>query len=109
MATYIKGGYEMSKGKREHVNPVDEIMTPPVEETKVEVQEQPKTASGTVVDCIRLNIRKKPSVNSQPVGSVAVNTELKVNLNQSNDEWLKVCTKDGTEGFCMKKYVKIEP
>lgn len=108
METYIKGGNEMNKYKREQIKPSDENMTPPVEETEANVQEEPKKVSGIVVDCNRLNIRTKPSINSKPVGNVTVNSEVTINLNQSNDEWLKVITKDGVEGFCMKKYVKIK-
>lgn len=98
----------MNKDKREQIKQSDENMTPPVEETEANVQEEPKKVSGIVVDCNRLNIRTKPSINSQPVGNVTVNSEVVINLNQSNDEWLKVITKDGVEGFCMKKYVKIK-
>lgn len=108
METYIKGGNEMNKYKREQIKPSDENMTLPVEETEANVQEEPKKVSGIVVNCNRLNIRTKPSINSQPVGNVTVNSEVIINLNQSNDEWLKVITKDGVEGFCMKKYVKIK-
>jgi uncharacterized protein YgiM (DUF1202 family) len=98
----------VNKGKREQIKPFDGIMTPPVEETEENVQEEPKKVSGTVVNCNRLNIRTKPSINSEPVGNVTVDSEVIVNLNQSNNEWFKVITKDGVEGFCMKKYVKIE-
>ena len=108
METYIKGGNEMNKYKREQIKPSDENMTPPVEETEANVQEEPKKVSGIVVDCNRLNIRTKPSINSQPVGNVTVNSEVTINFNQSNNEWFKVITKDGVEGFCMKKYVKIK-
>lgn len=108
METYIKGGNKMNKGKREQLKPFDGIMTPPVEKTEANVQEEPKKVSGIVVDCNRLNIRTKPSINSQPVGNVTVNSEVIINLNQSNNEWFKVITKDGVEGFCMKKYVKIK-
>lgn len=96
----------MNKNKRDQIKPSDENMTPPVEETEANVQEEPKKVSGIVVDCNRLNIRTKPSINSQPVGNVTVNSEVTINLNQSNNEWFKVITKDGVEGFCMKKYVK---
>lgn len=108
METYIKGGNKMNKNKREQLKQSDENMTPPVEETEANAQEEPKKVSGTVVDCNRLNIRTKPSINSQPVGNVTVDSEVIVNINQSNNEWFKVITKDGVEGFCMKKYVKIE-
>ena len=108
METYIKGGNKMNKNKRDQIKPSDENMTPPVEETEVNAQEEPKKVSGIVVDCNRLNIRTKPSINSQPVGNVTVNSEVTINLNQSNNEWFKVITKDGVEGFCMKKYVKIK-
>ena len=108
METYIKGGNKMNKGKREQLKPSDENMTPPVEETEANVQEEPKKVSGIVVDCNRLNIRTKPSINSQPVGNVTANSEVIINLRQSHNEWFKVITKDGVEGFCMKKYIKIE-
>lgn len=43
---------------------------------------------GVVTDCLKLNIREKPSKDS-------------------NDDWYAVCTATGIEGFCMKKFVAV--
>lgn len=62
---------------------------------------------GIVVNCQRLNIRKEPSVNSRVIGLAEVSDELKIDMDNSTDEWYAVITTDGTEGFCMKMFIKL--
>lgn len=81
-----------------------------VEDTPVETipEEIPSTKEGVVTDCLRLNIRKEPSMDAKILCVVDLCTTLKVDMNRSTDEWFSVCTENGVEGFCMKKYVTIK-
>lgn len=77
-------------------------------ETSEEVLEEPTTVTGLVMNCVRLNIRRKTNINSEIVGGVKAGDKLAINLNQSTEDWLSVTTEDGVKGFCMKQYVNIE-
>lgn len=80
-----------------------EVIEPVVEE--VTELETINTTVGVVTDCIKLNIRNKPNVNAKVLCTVNVLSELIIDTQKSNDNWLSVCTESGVEGFCMKKYV----
>jgi uncharacterized protein YgiM (DUF1202 family) len=62
---------------------------------------------GVVTDCVRLNIRKEPKVGSQIIGKIDRQTELMIEGKASTDDFYKVCTAAGIEGFCMKKFIAI--
>lgn len=75
----------------------------PVTETVEEVAE----VFGVVTDCLRLNIREKPAKDSAVVTIVTCLDELKIDPDNSTDDWYAVCTASGVEGFCMKKFVAV--
>ena len=66
-----------------------------------------RNAIGVVTDCLKLNIREKPSKSSRVVAIVTCLDELEISMGDSNDEYYAVCTAAGIEGFCMKKFVAI--
>lgn len=78
-----------------------EIEEPKVEETKY--------VTGIVTDCLKLNVREDPYPTATILGIITASTELIVNTEESVDEFYKVCTATGLEGYCMKKFVTIMP
>ena len=62
---------------------------------------------GYVTDCLKLNIRKEPSLEAGILCEVPVNTKLLIAPDTSTEEWLSVVTESGVNGFCMAKYVNI--
>lgn len=62
---------------------------------------------GVATDCLKLNIREKPSKDSRVVTVVTCLDELEIDMGDSNDDWYAVCTATGIEGFCMKKFVAV--
>lgn len=64
--------------------------------------------SGIVTDCLKLNIRKEPSPNSRIVCAIDCLTEVIIDEKESTDEFYKICTVSGVEGFCMKKFITIQ-
>lgn len=89
---------------------VDILVTAVDEAVKAEPAEVeiPATMSGRVINCGKLNIRKRPTVKSAVVSTVVVGSKVTVDSKTLTDEWLGVVTESGVEGFCMSKYVTIE-
>ena len=75
-----------------------------VQET-VDTVTLPETVTGTVVNCAKLNVRAEASANAEVVDVLAVNTEIEINVEKSNNEWFNVCTASGINGYCMRKFV----
>lgn len=67
--------------------------------TEAEAVNEPHTGSGIVTDCLYLNVRKLPDINAD----VAV----VIDLDASTEDFYKVRTSDGVEGFCMRKYIAL--
>lgn len=92
-------------------NPVEEV-EPEIEENIQEApateETIPETIIGFVTGCIKLNIRKEPSIDAEVLCEVVATSPLSIDLENSTDEWLSVGTELGVEGFCMKKYVNIK-
>jgi uncharacterized protein YgiM (DUF1202 family) len=63
---------------------------------------------GIVVNCNLLNVRKEADSDSGIICTVSALSELMINLTESTDEFYKVYTVTGVEGFCLKKYVAIK-
>ena len=78
-----------------------------IEKTSIieEVSEQEKPVQGLVSGCKRLNVRKKPSINSDVVCVIDDGTEVLVIKSDSTNEWFEVVAVNGEKGYCMKKYI----
>ena len=103
---------------KEETTPVEEIeesidTTETVEETEVVTEETeviedktpdevPKPVYG-VVNCSKLNIRRGPSIDTASLCIVEGGSKL--DIEQYNEEWLKVLTEDGISGYCMRKLI----
>lgn len=69
----------------------------------------PKTTTGVVANCVKLNVRANPNTAADAVTTLDVKSEVTVDLGNSTSEWFKVRTAAGVEGYCMKKFVNINP
>ena len=103
---------------KEETTPVEEIeesidTTETVEENEVVTEETeviedkipdevPKPVYG-VVNCSKLNIRRGPSIDTTSLCIVEGGSKL--DIEQFNEEWLKVLTEDGISGYCMRKFI----
>lgn len=63
---------------------------------------------GFVSNCKKLNLREKPTVEAPVVCELVCQTELMIDENESTEEFYKVFTAAGIEGFCMKKFITIQ-
>lgn len=95
---------EIQNGVQDVEVKIEEMVNETIEEV---VEENRKNILGVVVDCDKLNIRKGPSINTDIVCMIDASTNLIVDYESSTDEFYKICTYAGIEGYCMKKFVKI--
>ena len=77
-----------------------------VEENAAVVEETVPTI-GVVTGCSKLNVRKKPNINSDVIVVVNAGSELTIDVDKSHGEWYKVTDQNNNVGYCMKKYVKV--
>ena len=73
-----------------------------------EVEEAPTVIRGTVTACTKLNVRKMPKAGSDVVCVLDINSEVVIDEERSTEEFYRVTTASGREGFCMKKYISIQ-
>lgn len=72
-----------------------------------EVEPPVELIDGLVSGCKKLNVRVAPAITGSIVCVVAEGTTLMIDERESTDEWFRVYTENGVEGYCMKTYVTI--
>ena len=91
----------------EVVSPVEEVVNEVVEP----VEENNEVATNLVlgvVECERLYMRGKPSKESKHLAILPKNTEVTIDETESTEDFYKVCTAAGIEGYCMKKFIVVK-
>lgn len=87
------------------LNPVV-VSEPEVVAPTVPEMEAPKNL-GKVVDCVKLNVREEPNTKASVVFEIPVGSTVFIDETCSTDEFYKICTEHGVEGYCMKKFIEI--
>jgi hypothetical protein len=91
----------------EATTPEVKMEVEPIIET-VETKEVPKTVTGTVANCTKLNVRTKPSLTADVVTVITAGEKVTINVDKSNREWFCVAVDNGEHGYngyCMKKFI----
>lgn len=84
--------------------PVEE---PVPEETEV-VCEEKVSVIGVVVNCQKLRVRSEASADTDnTIAVLDALSEVTVDEDASTEDFYKVCTAAGMEGFCMKKFIAL--
>ena len=103
----------------ETINEVEES-TKETEETTEEVTDQEVIVHsidnnvenneiiGKISGFEKLYVRKEASKDSEPVGIVTDKDDLSIDVAHSTDDFYKVITSNGLEGYCVKEFVKID-
>ena len=79
---------------------------PEIEAEQVEQEPEPQKL-GVVINCNNLNIRKHPDLNSDIICAIKRSTEVMIDDSESTEDFYKICTVSGIEGFCMKQYIEV--
>ncbi len=92
------------------VEEVAEVPTQELEETieaPAELSIERVYKTGVLHGCDRLNLRENPSVDSKVIAVLNGSVEVEVDEDWSTSDFYKVRAA-GLEGFCMKKFIKLE-
>lgn len=80
--------------------------------SELESRDEPDAADeimiGVVANCVKLNVRAEPRADAAIVCEVVCQSEVMIDESESTEEFFKVCTTAGIEGFCMKKFIAIQ-
>lgn len=88
--------------------PVEEIIEEAAPVVTEEVKEEVKQVIGGLVDCARLRVRKAPNTTADVLCEIDSTAKVMIDKVKSTSDFYKVCTEAGVEGYCMKKFIKIE-
>lgn len=104
---------EMPFHNHNNVQPLEETevieqdtIDPIVEETTNVIQ----STTGVVSGCEMLNVRKENKKDAEVIFIINKDSEVQVDLseNKESDEFYKVVTPSGVEGYCMKKFITLK-
>lgn len=101
-----------TRGKRKELDPIDEVVIeqPVIEKVVSEVEEEPKTdmfLDGIVHNCVKLNVRKNPSIDSDVIAVLNEQDKIKVKDVDTISDWYFIQLPNSKEGFSMKKYIAV--
>lgn len=103
----------MSKNKGQQYNTEPMSFTEEKVGIKVDNDDYPiemSTFIGVVVNCVKLNVRKKPAIESDVVCVLDKSSEVIVNKHSSTDNFYKVSVNvhnKNLEGFCAKEFIEV--
>lgn len=88
---------------------IEEVVAGEPEEKTEEAVEVESVVKGKVTDCVKLNVRRGAVLTSDIREVIEEGSTVEINEKRSTEEWYRVRTKSGTEGFCMKEYITKLP
>ena len=101
-------GNDYTKFSRKEKNRPNVVREPVAKEPVPEKEpEAKKEIAGIVTNCVRLNVRKEPDFDADILCTIDVSTNLIIDEEESTDEFYKICTSAGIEGYCVKTYITI--
>lgn len=78
------------------------------EKTETDIEESEHTpVKGVVVDCKKLRLRKEPNLEGEVLDLLNAEDTVTVDLDNSTEEWIKVSTENGIDGYCMRNFILI--
>lgn len=107
----MKNYNQMSKKNCDKTEQVETPIETPIDETPIETEPvepaKPEPIEGTV-NCEKLNVRSDATVDSEPVGVINRDSKVFIYEDESTEEFYKVCTATGLEGYCVKKFISVQ-
>ena len=86
----------------------EEVTEPEVIVPSIENNVENNEVIGKISGFEKLYVRKEASKDSEPVGIVTDKDYLSIDIIHSTDDFYKVITSNGLEGYCVKEFVKID-
>lgn len=89
--------------------PVAEVTEEPIAEPVEEEMPEPlPKVVGVVAGCVKLNVRQRASGIAPVLVVIPEGSPVEVFPAESTNEFYKICTEFGAEGYCMKKFIKVD-
>lgn len=98
---------EISKKNENIVDAIENDYNDKNEYEDVETENEAVSINGVVDNCQAVNLREYPSVTSESLAVLQKGSVVEIDINESTDEFYKVFTSSGIDGYMMKKYVRI--
>lgn len=86
----------------------EEVTEPEVIVPSIENNVENNEVIGKISGFEKLYVRKEASKDSEPVGIVTDKDDISIDVAHSTDDFYKVITSNGLEGYCVKEFVKID-
>lgn len=86
----------------------EEVTEPEVIVPSIDNNVENNEIIGKVSGFENLYVRKEASKDSEPVGIVTNKDDISIDIAHSTDDFYKVITSNGLEGYCVKEFVKID-
>jgi len=86
----------------------EEVTEPEVIVPNIEDGVENNEVIGKISGFEKLYVRKEANKDSEPVGIVTDKDDLSIDVIHSTDDFYKVITSNGLEGYCVKEFVKID-
>lgn len=86
----------------------EEVTEPEVIVPSIENNVENNEVIGKISGFEKLYVRKEASKDSEPVGIVTDKDDISIDVVHSTDDFYKVITSNGLEGYCVKEFVKID-
>lgn len=86
----------------------EEVTEPEVIVPSIEDGVENNEVIGKISGFTKLYVRKEANKDSEPVGIVTDKDDLSIDVAHSTDDFYKVITSNGLEGYCVKEFVKID-
>ena len=86
----------------------DEVIEPEVIVPSVENNVENNEVIGKISGFEKLYASKEASKDSEPVGIVTDKDDLSIDVAHSTDDFYKVITSNGLEGYCVKQFINIK-
>ena len=96
--------------KVEDITEVEEPVMESVEEREPEPETEQKSEfiGGIVINCSRLRVRRYPELDANVICEIDAGAHVAIDNDESTEDFYKVCTETGIDGYCMKKFIKID-
>ena len=94
--------------KVEDITEVEEPVIESVEEPDPETKQESESIVGIVSECSRLRVRSYPELDANVICEIDAGAQVVIDNAESTEDFYKVCTETGIDGYCMKKFIKID-
>ena len=88
-------------------NEPQQNISDPESDIDVAANDETSELIGYVTDCVKLNVREAASKDSNALCEIILNSKVIVDEENSTDDFYKVTTETGVEGYCMKQYINV--